>query len=86
MTLTYTDEQHFALDVQLPSGASRYHLESTYLYQGQELKFTRIYSRVAGAVVPRTMRVSELSAHKLVLVEAWQNKDAHYFTTQTYSR
>jgi hypothetical protein len=86
VTMSYLDEQHFTLDMQLPSGASRYHLASTYAYQGEEVNFTRLYSRAAKAVVPRIMRVSELSLHRLVLVEAWQSTDTHYFTILTFSR
>lgn len=86
LTLTYLDEQRVALDVLLPSGASHYHQESTYSYQGQELTFTRLYNRAAKTATPRTMRVTALSAHRLVLVESWQSQDTHYFITQTFSR
>lgn len=85
-TVRFVDEQHVTLDVLLPSGATRHHLESTYSCQGQDLKFARMYSRAAGAVIPRAMRVTVLSTHQLVLVEAWQSADTHYFTIQTFSR
>ena len=86
LTIRFVDEQHFTLTVQLPSGATRHRLESTYNYQGHDLEFAQMYSRVAGAVIPRNMRVTELSAHQLVLVEAWQDTKTHYFTIQTFSR
>lgn len=86
LTVRFVDEQHVTLDVLLASGATRYHLESTYSCHGQDLKFARMYSRAAGAVIARSMRVTELSAHQLVLVEAWQSADTHYFTIQTFNR
>lgn len=86
LTVEFVDEEHFTLDVQLPSGGSRHHLESTYDYEGHELSFARMYSRAAGAIISRNMRVTELNAHKLVLVEAWQSPTTHYFTIQTFSR
>lgn len=82
----FIDEQHFTLTVQLTSGATRHHLESTYNYQGRDLSFARMYGRAAGAVIPGTMRVTELSPHTLVLVEAWQSPTTHYFIIQTFSR
>lgn len=86
LTIEFVDERRCILDVQLPSGASRHHLESTYDYEEHDLSFARMYSRAARAVIPRTMRVTELSAHRLVLVEVWQSPTTHYFTIQTFSR
>lgn len=86
LNLRFADVQHVTLDVLLPSGATRYHLASTYDYYGQDLHFAKFYSRAAAAVIPRAMRVTHLSAHQLVLVETWQGPTAHYFTIQTYSR
>ncbi|NML67553.1 hypothetical protein HHL22_20320 [Hymenobacter sp. RP-2-7] len=84
--LTYVDEQHFTLDMQLPSAPGPYHIESTYSYQGQDLTFASSYSWTTGTVAPRTVRVAELSAHRLVLLEVWESPDTHYFSTQTFSR
>lgn len=91
VTMRYTDEAHYFLDVKPLSRAGR-HFESTYSLKGQTLVYKAIYSWTTEFVVPRTVQVTELDAHKLVLVEEydfyepWDKSQTHYVRTYTFSR
>lgn len=86
MTLTYTDATHFKLDVRAKNPSIGYRVESTYTYQGQTLDYAVFRNWNTERNVPRTVQVTELSAHKLVTAEKWESVDTWYTTTLTYTR
>ena len=93
VTMTFHSATRFSMAVTPITGSSS-HIDSDYTYQGQTLKFPAILGWPTPFVVPKTVHVSELSAHKLVTEEPWENIDigdgyyepTTYVTTQTYTR
>lgn len=86
VTLTFQSERHFSVDVKPLPTHNGYHFDGSYTYQADTLKFPTFYSWNTRAVVPRTVQVTELSAHKLVTQENWASPDTWYVTTHTYTR
>lgn len=93
VSMTFTSDTRFTMTIMETGGSSR-RFEGAYSYQGQTLTFPAIPSWPTPFVVPRTFRVTELSAHKLITEYQWENKDVgdgyyeptKYVTTQTYTR
>lgn len=91
VTLHYTDATHYSLDLKASGGSGR-HFESTYSVQGQTLLHAAFYNWHTRSVVPLTVQVAELTAHKVVLAEKWEYFEpwdkslTYYVTTYTFSR
>ena len=93
VTITFHTATSFSMRVtELNRGGRQ--IDSDYTYQGQTLKFPAIIGWPTPFVVPRTLQVIELGAHKLVTERHWENIDigdgyydpTNYITTDTYTR
>jgi hypothetical protein len=92
--MTFLDETRFSVDVKTKGQSGGRHFGGTYTYQDSVLTFPAIYSWRTAITVPRAFHVTELSAHKLVVEDRWQNADVGdgyyvpttYVTTDTYYR
>jgi len=93
--MTFLSDTRFAMDIKRADTSGR-HYEGAYTYHGQVLDFPRfsVWNMPARFDVARTFRVTELSAHTLVIERRWQNIDVgyghyeptKYITTNTYTR
>lgn len=92
LTMQYQDDTHYTLDMKATAGGGGKHFQGTYSLQGKVLTYNAIYSWHTGVVVPRTVEVADLSAHKKVLVEKydyfepWDSSLTRYVRTYTFSR
>jgi hypothetical protein len=95
VTMTFLNDTRFNLDVKSTTTSGR-HFEGAYTYQGQVLTLPRLYiwNMPYYTVASRTLQVTELSAHKLVTEDHWENiaigdgyyEPTKYVTTDTYTR